>query len=87
MIKLKKLCDAVIIGKKPDTYTDELKQLINPVRGFKTMKTAYATMKGFELTKMFKKGQLNAFTYNQGLMGEIRLVERQLNTYSIWFQK
>ncbi|PMN39630.1 hypothetical protein BCT33_20805 [Vibrio lentus] len=26
----------------------KLKRLINPVRGFKTMKMAYATIKGFE---------------------------------------
>ena len=33
----------------------KLKRLINPVLGFKTMKTAYATIKGFELMQMFKK--------------------------------
>ncbi len=27
----------------------KLKQLIRPVRGFKSMKTAYATIKGFEV--------------------------------------
>jgi transposase-like protein len=27
----------------------KLKRLIHPVRGFKTMKTAYATLKGFEV--------------------------------------
>ncbi len=55
----------------------KLKQLINPVRGFKTMKTAYATIKGFEVMRMFKKGKMNFWTYGQGLMGEIRLIERQ----------
>ena len=30
--------------------------LIRPVRGFKTMKTAYATIKGFEVMRALKKG-------------------------------
>ncbi|KTD68651.1 transposase [Legionella steelei] len=37
----------------------KLKRLINPVRGFQSMKTAYATIKGFEIMRMFKKGQFN----------------------------
>ena len=59
----------------------KLKRLINPVRGFKSMKTAYATLKGFELMRMFKKGQLDMWKYGQGLTGEIRLIERQFGIY------
>ncbi|MBE7215007.1 DDE-type integrase/transposase/recombinase [Shewanella benthica] len=33
----------------------KLKRLIDSVRGFKSMKTAYATIKGFEVMHMFKK--------------------------------
>ena len=44
----------------------KLKRLINPVRGFKSMKTAYATIKGFELMRMFKKGQLDIWKLGQG---------------------
>ena len=55
----------------------KLKRLINPVRSFKSMKTAYATIKGFELMRMFKKGQMDAWKYGQGLIGEIRFIERQ----------
>jgi transposase-like protein len=40
----------------------KLKRLIKPTLGFKSMKTAYATIKGFDLWK-----------YNQGIQGEIRL--------------
>jgi IS6 family transposase len=36
----------------------KLKRLINPVRGFKSMKAAYATINGFELMWMLKKVQL-----------------------------
>ena len=60
----------------------KLKRLINPVRGFKSMKTAYATIKGFELMRMFKKGQLDIWKSGQGLIGEIRLIERQFGIYS-----
>ena len=35
----------------------KLKQLIRPVRGFKTLKTAYATIKGFEVMHALRKGQ------------------------------
>lgn len=60
----------------------KLKRLINPVRGFKTIKTAYATIKGLEIMRMFKKGQMNAWTREQGLIGKIRLIERQFHTYT-----
>src|SRR5512135_710692 len=38
-----------------------LKRLIRPTRGFQSMKTAYATIKGFEVMRMFKKGQFTAW--------------------------
>lgn len=60
----------------------KLKRLIKPTLGFKSMKTAYATIKGFELMRMFKKGQLRAWYYGQGLMGEVRLIERQFGIYT-----
>ncbi|SCZ86815.1 Integrase catalytic region (fragment) [Nitrosomonas mobilis] len=60
----------------------KLKRLINPVRGFKSLETAYATIKGFEIMRMFKKGQMNAWARGQGLVGEIRLIERQFYTYT-----
>jgi len=52
----------------------KLKRLINPVRGFQSMKTAYATIKGFEVMYMFKKGPFKCWQYGQGLVGEIRLI-------------
>ena len=48
----------------------KLKRLINPVRGFKSMKTAYATIKGFEFMRMFKKGQLDIWKSGQVLQGK-----------------
>ena len=35
----------------------KLKLLIRPVRGFKTLKTAYATIRGFEVMRALRKGQ------------------------------
>ena len=54
----------------------KLKQLIGPVRGFKTLKTAYATIKGFEVMRALRKGQAGAFALEGGIVGEARLVER-----------
>ena len=54
----------------------KLKQLIRPVRGFKTLKTAYATIKGFEVMRALKKGQADAFNLTGDIHGEARLVER-----------
>src|SRR3546814_11434729 len=38
----------------------KLKMLIKPVRGFKSMPTAYATIKGFEVMRALRKGQAQA---------------------------
>ncbi|GAA4257407.1 hypothetical protein GCM10022293_52020 [Azospirillum formosense] len=40
----------------------KLKQLIRPVRGFKTLKTAYATIKGFEVMRALPKAKRPAST-------------------------
>ena len=53
----------------------KLEQLIRPVRGFKTMKTAYATIKGFEVMRAVRKGQARAFSVQGGIIGEARIVE------------
>ena len=54
----------------------KLKQLIRPVRGFKTLKTAYATIKGFEVMRALRKGQAAIFNITRDIHGEARLVER-----------
>jgi IS6 family transposase len=53
-----------------------LKQLIWPVRGFKSMKTAYETIKGFEVMRALRKGQAAIFNLTGDILGEARLVER-----------
>jgi transposase-like protein len=54
----------------------KLKQLIRPVRGFKTLKTAYATIKGFEAMRALRKGQAAIFNLTQDIRGEAGIVER-----------
>ena len=51
----------------------KLKQLIQPVRSFKTMKTAYATIKGFEVMGALRNGQAGLFSFEGGIVGEARL--------------
>lgn len=59
----------------------KLKRLIKPALGFQSMKTAYATIKGFEVMRMFKKGQFKIWQYDQGTAGEIRLITNALLNY------
>ena len=54
----------------------KLKQLIRPVRGFKTLKTAYATIKGFEVMRALHKGQAAAFNLTRDVRGEAHMVQR-----------
>ncbi len=41
----------------------QLKRRIRPMRGLQSMKTAFATLKGAEVMRMFKKGQFNAWLH------------------------
>lgn len=42
------------------------------------MKTAYATIKGFEVMRMFKNGSFELWKYGQGIKGEIRIITDNL---------
>ncbi len=59
----------------------KLKRLIKPTLGFKSMKTAYATLKGFEVMRMFRKGQFAGWYPGEGVRGEVRLINRQFGIY------
>ncbi len=54
----------------------KLEQLIRPVRGFKTMKSACATIKGFEAMRALRKGQSRSFDLTGDIKGEVRMIER-----------
>ena len=48
--------------------------MIRPARGFQTMKTAYATIKGFEITRMIRRGQ--CILREPGDAGEVRFLNK-----------
>jgi IS6 family transposase len=54
----------------------KLKQLIRPVEGFQTLKTAYATIAGFEVMRALRKAQAAIFNLTRDICGEARIVER-----------
>ncbi len=60
----------------------KLKRLIHPARGFKSMKTAYPTIKGFEVMRMFRKGQMRAWQRLPGIRGEVYLIEKQFGIHN-----
>ena len=54
----------------------KLKRLIRPTLGFQSLRTAFATIKGFEVMRALKKGQGSLFRYLPGVAGEVSLVHR-----------
>src|SRR3546814_14782552 len=54
----------------------KLKILIKPVRGFKSIHTAYATITGFEVMRALRKGQARPWCLQPGIRGEVRRVAR-----------
>ena len=55
----------------------KLKRIIRAMLGFKSMKTAYATIKGIEVMRALRKGQASSFYYGQP-QGEVYLINRVL---------
>jgi IS6 family transposase len=55
----------------------KLKRIIGTTLGFKSMKTAYATIKGIEEMRALRKGQSSAFYYGDPL-GKMHQVSRVL---------
>jgi IS6 family transposase len=60
----------------------KLKRLIQPTLGFQSMKIAYATIKGFEVMRMFKKGQFTAWLDANGSGTEASFVNRLFGLYA-----
>src|SRR3954470_16260360 len=55
-------CEGMPFGRARKVFSQAcllrpLKRLIRPTLGFQSMRTARATIKGFEVMRMFKKGQ------------------------------
>ena len=54
----------------------KLKRIINATLGFKSMKTAYATIKGIEVMRALRKGQATQHFIMVIPLGEMRTVSR-----------
>jgi transposase-like protein len=60
----------------------KLKRLIRPTLGFQSMRTVRATIKGFELMRMFKKGQFTLWIDAIGGGTEVRFINRLFGLYA-----
>ncbi|MGQ3890111.1 IS6 family transposase [Legionella sp. CNM-1927-20] len=58
----------------------KLKRLINPTLGFQSMRTAYATIKGLEIMRMFRKRQFNVWL--GGTRTEVSFINEQFGVYN-----
>ena len=65
-------------GKCPKHTVHRQTKYLNDVieADHKTLKTAYATIKGFEVMPALRKGQASAFNVTRDIRGEARIVER-----------
>jgi transposase-like protein len=54
---------------------------VRPTRGFQTIKTAAATIKGFEVMRMIRRGQ--CLTCKPHVKDEIRFVNKLFDIFSI----
>jgi IS6 family transposase len=62
------------LNNRPEADRGPVKRLINPTRGFKTLPTASAMIKGFEVMRMIRKRQ--CLMLESGTAGEVRFVNR-----------
>ena len=60
----------------------KLKRLIRPTLGFQPMRTARATIKGFEVMRMVKKGQFSLWIEAVGGGTEARFIDRLFGLYA-----
>ena len=60
----------------------KLKRLIQPILGFQSVRTARATLKGFEVMRMFRKGQFSFWIEAVGGGTEASFVNRLFGIYA-----
>src|SRR5512143_3084522 len=70
------------LEKRSAWYRSRLSRLIKPTLGFQSMKTAYATLKGFEVMRMLKKGQFKQWIEAVGGGTEASFVNRLFGVYA-----
>lgn len=68
-------CDITILELKAEGKCPE--ELVHRLAsGLRTLKTAHATIKGFEVMRALRKGQAAIFNLIGGIRGEARIVEQ-----------
>ncbi|ORZ41798.1 hypothetical protein BS591_30075, partial [Klebsiella pneumoniae] len=72
---LRRVCSEMCRRDMIEVEYGKLKLTIGAKTVCKSMKTAYATIKGIEVMRALRKGQASAFYYGDPL-GEMRLVSR-----------
>ena len=60
----------------------KLKRVIKPTLGFQSMRTAYATIKGFEVMRMFRKHQFDFWICGANVGAEVRFINRLFGVYA-----
>ncbi|MEO1091999.1 MAG: IS6 family transposase [Pseudomonadota bacterium] len=67
-----------VLNNRLEADHDQLKHLIRPTLGFQSMRTVRATIKGFEVMRMFKKGQFRFWVEAVGKNSEVAFLNRVL---------
>jgi IS6 family transposase len=67
---------AKYLNNRLESDHGHLKRLIRPTLGFQSMRTARATISGFEVMRMFKKGQFSSWIEAVGGGTEARFIGR-----------
>lgn len=90
ILKEKKICDKSTVHRQVKYLNNviesdhgKLKRIINPILGFKSFRSAWATIKGIELMNSFRKGQLDFWCKPKGKLGHVRLINEQFGIYSV----
>ncbi len=73
---------AKYLNNRLESDHGKLNRLIRPTLGFRSMRTARATIKGFEVMRMFKKGQFNLWIGTVGGGTEVSFINRLFGLYA-----
>ncbi len=73
---------AKYLNNRLESDHGKLKRLIRPTLGFQSMRTARATITGFEVMRMFKKGQFSSWIEAAGGGTEVRFINRLFGLYA-----
>lgn len=69
------------LNKRIESDHGKLKRLIKPTLGGGSMQSAHTPLKGFEIMRLFKKGQFNSWLHEKAVLEEACLIYRNFNVY------